>query len=677
MKSQALISKSSTSFAGVLAFCMVASAAPPPLRVQVSLNGDWPKGGKVPVYEGVETDQRTYERVVAVPSEWPASGRVRVEFENVAFIADVSVNGNHLVHHVGAWNPFSVDVTRYATPGKSFTLRVEVKGPGHPPIMNAKGGPDWPVGGWFNKKLGGICGDVYLRSYGEVAIEDTFIQTSVRSKQIAISYTVRNESDRARTVSLLAEIAPAAGAGKGRSVRGQAVTLKPGETRTVPVRSSWADPELWWPDRPFLYHLTSRIVEAGATLDTETRRFGFREIWTEGNQFRINGVRANLFGDYQVFGDSWYTQPIIHTPENWPSTVDKIKSMNIRVLRWHHNPVPQYLLDVTDEKGLLICDEAANYARDYHKKSNQAAYLENTHRWIEAWIKADRNHPSVYMWNATNEMTHSFCGPFPADELRKLGVTIRRFDATRPIGYDGDEAVSDGLVDYHYPEGYNREPVGSIYGWSHLVQPDRPTGSGEMLHTRSPLAAVQLAVNRNTWWLGTWLRGMRYTGWTNVKPACYWYAEKDGFTSARAVNLRNALAPVALFDKEYDDLGIAPYVTGLEPGGVPPMLPAGMRITRTLILYNDEFRDTAVTAEVELKVSGESYAKASRSFSVPLGGRIEFPCAFTAPGPLGGEFEMVLRTYKSGRLSFEESRKFKLSGHVKPAARSSAIQLGM
>ena len=69
---------------------------------------------------------------------------------------------------------------------------------------------------------------------------------------------------------------------------------------------------------------------------------------------------------------------------------------------------------------------------------------------------------------------------------------------TRPVGYDGDTGRSNpvanpdprelqknriraaALVDYHYPEAYNQEPTGSIYSWSHLVFPDKPTGAGEM-----------------------------------------------------------------------------------------------------------------------------------------------------------------------------------------------------
>jgi hypothetical protein len=218
--------------------------------------------------------------------------------------------------------------------------------------------------------------------------------------------------------------------------------------------------------------------------------------------------------------------------------------------------------------------------------------------------------------------------------------------------------VDGELVDYHYPEGYKKEPVGSIYSWAHLVRPDKPTGAGEVMHTRSPLPEVQEAVARNTWWLGIWTRGMRYTGWTNVKPACWWFTESDlqsadPLVRQRSINLRNAYAPVALFDKEYDDLGIAPYVTDLTPGGTLPTVDAGATLNRTLILYNDEFRDTSVTIEVLVRSGDKVFARGTKTFEVPLGERIDIPCSFQVPYTGGREVDLVLRTSKGGAQTFE------------------------
>lgn len=672
-------------------------AAPPPLREQVSLNGDWPEGGRVPTYTGiVKLDRRVYARDVDVPAAWK-DRVIRVEFGAVNFIAEVSVNGELLTRHVGGWCPFSVDVTRHARPGGTFRLQVVVLGAMHPPVTDASGGIAWPVGGW--RERGGIAEDVWLRAYGKVHITDAFIRTSVEKKRLEVDYTIVNASAARETVRIAADVRRASDGASEHRFAGGAWTLAPGETRTVTVGTDYVAKELYWPDRPSLYHLVSRVEQSGQAIDTETRRFGFREIAVRGNQFHWNGVRINLYGDYQVLGDDWYMKSdAYHTPENWPATADRMLASNMRVIRWHHNPVPQYLLDVCDEKGLLVCDESAHYARDFHKKTNQALYMANAMHTVEPWIRADRNHPSIYMWNATNEMTHDFCGSFKPEALVEFGRAIAKCDPTRPVGYDGDNGhpkaalnsthakrsmgknviIDSQLIDYHYPEGYNLEPVGSIYGWDHLVFPDKPTGTGEVLHTRSPRPEVQRAVDRNTWWLGIWMRGLRYTNWTNVKPACWWFVDRDMASSdpavrQRSINLRNALAPVALFDKTYDDLGIEPYVTDLTPGGRLPTLQTGRAEKRTFILYNDEFRDTHVQVEVEVLLAGRLVARGTRTMEVPLGEHREFAGTLPLPAaPDGVEIALVLRTSKGGVKKFEEVRRFIASGGDPMGARVEA-----
>lgn len=683
----------------LLVLCVGLEAAPPPLREEICLNGDWPVGGAVPVYAGIpDLDEIVYERDVVAPEAW-SDRLVRLEFGAVNFIADVSVDGVHLLTHVGGWMPFEVDLTPHITPGRAFRLSVRVRGPGHAPITDERGAVAWPVGGW--RKRGGIADDVWLRAYGHVHVSDAFVRTSWSERRIEVDYTVHNSTDAPQTVVLRAEVSREH---DGRSVLpivSPALHLAAGETREVTVGSDWKDPDFYWPDDPVLHILTTRLEDReGRELDREQRRFGFREISIRGNQFYWNGVRINLYGDYQVFGDSWYVDSEKwHSPEAWPHTVDRIKAMNIRVLRWHHNPVPRYLLHVADEKGLLICSETPNYGRDFHKATDKEAYIANALKTIKPWIRAERNHPSIYLWNATNEMTHSFTGPFSPETLLPLGREIARLDPSRPVGYDGDTGRSNAalekeptrealmlnriregaLVDYHYPEGYNREPVGSIYGWKHLVFPDRPTGVGEMLHTKSPDRKVQHIMERNTWWLGVWMRGLRRTGWTNVKPACWWFTEGDLASDdpaqrQRTINLRNALAPVALFDVGYDDLGISPFVTGTTPGGTLPALAAGSIAERELILYNDEFRGTDVDVSVRVIADGKVRAEGTARMSVGLGEHRALACRFVIPDD-AQELVLELRTAKGGEDRFMEQRRFRV-GAALPHGPKHELPLG-
>ncbi len=672
----------------LFALVLSAHAAPPPLRDEISLNGNWPVGGAVPVYAGIAgLDDVRYEREVVVPEAW-RDRLVRIEFGAVNFIADVFVDGEHLMTHVGGWTPFGVDVTSRVQPGRAFRLAVRVRGPGHPPITDDNGAVAWPVGGW--RKRGGIADDVWLRAYGRIHVSDAFVRTSWSRRRLEVDYTVSNTHASPQIVVLRAEVRRESDGAVVLPLPAPPLRLAAGEIRTVTVAAAWQNPDLYWPDNPVLHLLETRLEnETGAVVDQECRRFGFREIAIQGNQFFWNGVRINLYGDYQAFGDPWYVDSDRHhAPDTWPATVERIKAMNIRMLRWHHNPVPRYLLDVADEKGLLICSEAANYGRDFHRQTDQKVYLENALKTIEPWIRAERNHPSIYLWNATNEMTHSFTGPFRPAELRALGREIERLDPTRPVGYDGDTGRSNAaleenpswdalmlnrikdapLVDYHYPEGYNREPVGSIYGWAHLVFPDRPTGAGELLHTKSPDQNIQLIMERNTWWLGVWLRGLRRTDWTNVKPACWWFtdgdlASADPAQRQRTLNLRNALAPVALFDRDYDDLGIAPFVSGITPGGELPILAGGSVAERTLILYNDEFAGREITVRVTVRVGDQVRAQGEGRFDVALGSHREISCRFHVPRDVSG-FSVELQTAKQGETRFEETRSYRVKTSV-------------
>jgi hypothetical protein len=171
-----------------------------------------------------------------------------------------------------------------------------------------------------------------------------------------------------------------------------------------------------------------------------------------------------------------------------------------------------------------------------------------------------------------------------------------------------------------------------------------------------------------------------------VRPAWYWFAANDlaGRPSRgddpghpiRGTTLKNALAPVALFDKQYDDQGIAPYVgDGIRFIGRWPKVESGSALQRTLVLYNDEFQAERVTAEVLVKVGSETCARGSLAIDVPLGEHRELNCEFEAPRQPGKTMLLVLRTLKNSQVRFEEERWFTLEGAVKSGSSSNVVKL--
>ena len=61
------------------------------------------------------------------------------------------------------------------------------------------------------------------------------------------------------------------------------------------------------------------------------------------------------------------------------------------------------MLDVADEKGMVVIAESAVYARSYLQGVDSGTYLANCAEWIKQWVADTRNHASVLLWSAENE----------------------------------------------------------------------------------------------------------------------------------------------------------------------------------------------------------------------------------------------------------------------------------
>jgi hypothetical protein len=654
-----------------------AFAQGPPLREQESLNGIWefiPENGEkttiqVPEYwdaapgfikkvkREFERDGQTivrevevpstsigiYEREIKIPETW--TGKViKIEFEGINHIAEVYVNDRLLKTHIGGWIPFQVDITGLVKPGGACMLKVMVKGGDQPPIVDMEGNPQWPVGWYGQESRWGIIFDTWLRAYGQVYIGDAFIQTSWRNKMIRIDYELVNQSDQDQRIQILGEIRKEYDPNDVLEIKGGSLRLSPGEKRIVHLESDWEDPLLWNPDTPELYILTSKIIRedqanaSSAILDEEKRRFGFREIWIEGNELRLNGHRLNLRGtSINTHGQGFNRDRYGYiTPDTWNRTIDRLQYLNIQCVRFHQQPPSKRIIEIADERGLLVIEESPMYARRYILESNNEVYFRNGLSWLKPWVQDRRNHPSIIMWSSENEIGRNWLRWFSDEQLKTLADSIRLIDPTRPVIAEGDFDVGDDWNSLHYPEGVGKTVSGSIYSWDTLVVADKPTGIGEFLFGNT---------DGKEWWHGTWCRGLRYVNVAQIMPYTLDWAWKVDSTTAVYENLKNSFAPVAFFDKDYDDLGI----DAIRKEQFPSLV-AGIRTHRNLVLYNDDFSDENIQVEVRLESLGKVLAYDIKNLNLPLGEHLDIHCLV----------DVVLLTRKKGHLIFQEFKRFKL-----------------
>jgi len=399
-----------------------------------------------------------YRCSLEIPGE-VAGVRLKLHFGAVNHAARVFVNTRLTGEHFGGNLPFEVDITDDVHPGAN-DLWVEVTdwtaACTSPPATFEVGpfeNPGWklplesiiaPIGADF--RLTGIRQSVSLVVCTPVQVQDVFVRTSVRQRRLAVAVTIRNESNAPCAVQMANDIADRDG--PALSLPAATVTVAPGEVREVHLEAAWEAPHLWSLDDPHLYRLTTALTEGGRELDRVATRFGFREVWTEGPRFVLNGVPLKLFAT-----SGW-------SMETWEAARDHIARMKragTRCMRLHTQPWQGHILDAADEVGMLIVDEAAVYCFQQAYAAGEKRFWENYAEHLRGLARRDRNHPSLVMYSLENEIL--LCGADPLrweTQLGRLSDLVREVDPTRLITCEADldPAGKMDVIGMHYPREY-------------------------------------------------------------------------------------------------------------------------------------------------------------------------------------------------------------------------------
>ena len=682
-----------------------------------------------------------YERDFTVPASF-RGGRLELAFASVNFRCWIYVNGTLVRGADGTAfthenkHPFALDITDLVRPDDGPNrLRVLVQdhtaafAGAFPNEDHPENGITYPLGDrcdYYNKDRGwrnldsGIIGDVFLHARPAVQVRDVVIRTSVRAATIEADVTVRNTTRALTLFRVDARVtAWRDGAHALAWPDGPALTLEPGETRTLTLRQPWAEPHLWWPHDPFLYRLTVQLTAPdGHALCTHDERFGFREVAlvrsrdADQRGFYLNGVRTRLYGEsVEPTWKDGYTEGVgtsglyLYNPAYWSALLDEAKRLGITVLRTHRGLWVPQLFEIADEKGMLMIAEST-INNGNHQGGNGT--LENQRRALRDLIVPLRNHPSIVLWSLANES--------PWHEA--WGEEAARHDRTRPC-------VATQTKPRHHPSPYLAAATGSyalglsgyepnIYGRHDANWTDKPMyiyednacydqpGDDERLH------AVQQGL--------TIFRGHRSSGYEIVCTFYTWqkvYGQPQrpeerllritwrpeeltqpgyhpaqarlplldpwtdrahprvlrpltAFADPPAEFWRRSFSPVAVFDRAHDerlDVAANPYV-------------APFAAARTLLVHNDDLVDRTTAIVVRWTVQSfdgkQTLSTGRQDVVVPLGGLRRVPIVLACAG-----HDAVRVTYvaeKSGRECFRET--IALRGAPPPPATASTPAAG-
>jgi beta-galactosidase len=204
------------------------------------------------------------------------------------------------------------------------------------------------------------------------------------------------------------------------------------------------DVRRWSAEQPNLYplHITLRTPD-GDVAESMTVAVGFRSVEVRGLDLLINGERVYIRGVNRHDFDQ-HTGRVL-SREGMRADLILMKQFGFNAVRTSHYPNDPAFLELTDELGLYVIDEA-----DIESHAFQSTLCDD-HRYVGQWVERvsrmaqrDKNHASVILWSLGNESGHGL-------NHEAAAAWLRRFDPSRPLHYEGairydwssDQGISD------------------------------------------------------------------------------------------------------------------------------------------------------------------------------------------------------------------------------------------
>jgi beta-galactosidase len=358
------------------------------------------------------------------------SKSVWVEFDGVYQNSDVWINDHHLGHYPSGYMSFRYDLSPYIRPGENvITVRVD----------NSL----QPNTRWYSGS--GIYRHVWLSLADalHVAQWGTYITTpQVDSSSATVN--IKTKIDNLSAVSKNAVLRSIVVDAKGNEVaRTESPVSVPSKNQTeTEQKITVTNPSLWSLETPVMYSLRSIVLDKGKIIDEASSPFGIRDIrYDAGKGFLLNGKRVKMNGVclHHEAGSVGAAVP----EAVWVRRLQILKDMGCNAIRTSHNPVAPEFLDLCDRMGLLVQNEIFDVWKAGKVKYDYAIYF---NQWSQHdlvnFIHRDRNHPSVVMWSAGNEIGEQR-QPQGHEVLRPLIETFHREDPTRPVTTGNDQIAAD------------------------------------------------------------------------------------------------------------------------------------------------------------------------------------------------------------------------------------------
>ncbi|UEG51661.1 DUF4982 domain-containing protein [Mucilaginibacter daejeonensis] len=362
-----------------------------------------------------------YRKNLFVPAS--AKGKViTLEFEGVYRAAEVWVNGKYLGKHLNGYTGFTYDVTQHVMAGGSNTIAVRYDN-------TYKQSSRWYTGEGIYRNVW-----IHINNALHVAENGTYVTTPFIGNdkaKISVQTEVVNQAD----TNVLATLRTVIISPEGKEVTSMVsvVPLGAHQTYNYQQNTTISNPVIWDITSPKLYHLKTYVSAGDQLRDVHDSRFGIRTIeFTPEQGFLLNGRKVflngvNIHHDLGPLGAAAFDK-------GFKRRLLGLQKMGVNAVRLAHNPYTKAVLDMCDELGILVFNEAFDkWSSEYYGPGED--FKQHWQPDLAWFVKRDRSHPSVIIWSVGNEVAvkQEYKDTAFVVQLNKMVDIVHRLDPSRKV----------------------------------------------------------------------------------------------------------------------------------------------------------------------------------------------------------------------------------------------------
>jgi beta-galactosidase/beta-glucuronidase len=384
-------------------------------------------------------------RTVVELSEAERAERLLLHFGAVDYEAEVWVNGQRVVSHVGGHTPFSADVTHAR--GNASRLEIVVRAVDDPhDLAMPRGKQGWldePSSIWY-PRTSGIWQSVWLEAVPRTYLARLDWMARLEQWQLCFHAEVVGplRPDMHLRVRLECQgqlIADDRYALVHRELARQLVLADPGI-------DDYRNHLLWSPGHPTLIEAFVELWEGSTRIDSAWSYTALRSVGHRGGRFMLNGRPFYL---KMALDQGYWSETHLAAPSAAAlrRDVELARAFGFNGVRKHQKIEDPRWLFWCDVLGLLVWEEMPSPYR-----FTPLAVRRLVTEWTEV-IRRDSGHPCIVAWVPLNEswgVPDLTVNPAHREYVRALYHLTKTLDPSRPVvGNDGWEHLATDIITIH------------------------------------------------------------------------------------------------------------------------------------------------------------------------------------------------------------------------------------